>query len=56
MTPPLRCCCKRFFDTPQEFNNHMKNCGEAWEFLRVLNRIKIEMDEGSLYIDPKRFT
>lgn len=56
MLPPFRCCCKKFLDTPKEFREHLQNCAEAWEFLRVLNRIKIEVDEGSLFIGPEKYT
>jgi len=47
-----RCCCRKFLDTPKEFNDHLQNCSEAWEFLKVLKQLREEetkLNDGSLF-------
>ncbi len=47
-----RCCCRKFLDSEEEFRNHLENCPEAWEFLRVLRQLKkaeLKLNDGSLF-------
>ncbi len=50
-----RCCCRKFCDGSLEFNLHIQNCSEAWEFLRTLNALKKEGGE-SLFEAPEKYT
>ena len=54
---PYKCACKAPFWNKDDFYNHLKDCSEAREFLRVTKQIFDHYRKLSKYLHtPEEFT
>ena len=54
---PYKCCCKAPFRNKDDFFNHLKNCDEAREFLKVTHQLFEHYRKLSKYfVNPEDFT
>ena len=54
---PYKCACKAPFWNKEDFFNHLKNCTEAREFLKVTHQLFEHYRKLSKYlVNPEDFT